>query len=54
MVLGTASAAGDDVCWRLPDPWGSLAPHDLLSVVTSLGQAPDPACALGACEAWGE
>jgi hypothetical protein len=51
--LRTASASVDDVCWWLPDPWGSLAPHDLLSVLTSLGQAPDPACALGACEAQG-
>lgn len=42
-----------DLCWWLPDPWSSLAPNDLLSVLTSLGQAPDPACALGACEARG-
>ena len=40
-----------DLCWWLRDPWSSLAPNDLLSVLTSLGQAPDPACALGACEA---
>jgi hypothetical protein len=42
-----------DLCWWLRDPWSSLAPNDLLSVLTSLGQAPDPACALGACEARG-
>jgi hypothetical protein len=39
--------------WWLRDPWSSLAPNDLLSVLTPLGQAPDPACALGACEALG-
>src|SRR5262245_46985808 len=38
-----------DLCWWLRDPWSSLAPNDLLSVVTSLGHTPDPACALGAC-----
>ena len=42
-----------DLCWWLPDPWSSLAPNDLLSVVTALGHAPDPAGALGACEARG-
>jgi hypothetical protein len=41
------------LCWWLRDPWSSLAPNDLLSVVTSLGHTPDPACALGACEARG-
>jgi hypothetical protein len=41
------------LCWWLHDPWSSLAPNDLLSVLTTLGQAPDPACALGACEAPG-
>ena len=40
-----------DMGWWLRDPWSSLAPHDLLSVLPSLGQAPDPAGALGACEA---
>ena len=40
-----------DLCWWLHDPWSSLAPNDLLSVVTARGHAPDPACALGACEA---
>jgi hypothetical protein len=39
--------------WWLPKPWSSLAPHDLLSVVTSLGYTPDPACALEAGEARG-
>jgi hypothetical protein len=34
-------------------PGGSLAPHDLLSVLPALGQAPHPACALGACAAQG-
>jgi hypothetical protein len=42
-----------DLCWWLHDPWNSLAPNDLLSVVTSRGQAPAPAGALGACEARG-
>jgi hypothetical protein len=42
-----------DLCWRLRDPWSSLAPNDLLSVLTSMGHAPDPACALGACAARG-
>jgi len=41
------------MCWWLRDPWSSLAPNDLLSVLTSLGQAPDPACALSASEASG-
>jgi hypothetical protein len=41
------------LCWWLPDPWSSLAPNALLSVVTSLGQTPDPAGALGAWEARG-
>jgi hypothetical protein len=41
------------LCWWLRDPWSSLAPNDLLSVVTSRGHTPDPACALGACEAQG-
>jgi len=40
------------MCWWRRDPWSSLAPNDLLSVLTSLGQAPAPACALGACAAW--
>jgi hypothetical protein len=40
-------------CWWLRDSWSSLAPNDLLSVVTALGHAPDPACALGAGEARG-
>src|SRR5262245_53209345 len=40
-----------DLCWWLHDPWSSLAPNDLLSVVTAQGHAPDPAGALGACEA---
>jgi hypothetical protein len=26
-----------DLCWWLRDPWSSLAPNDLLSVVTSRG-----------------
>jgi len=26
-----------DLCWWLRDPWSALAPHDLLSVVTSPG-----------------
>jgi hypothetical protein len=51
--LETARASGDNGCWWLPDPWGSLAPHDLLSVLISRDQAPNPACALGACEARG-
>jgi hypothetical protein len=42
-----------DVCWWLPDPWGSPAPNDLLSVSVTLDRTPDPACALGACEALG-
>ena len=42
-----------DLCWWLHDPWSSLAPHDLLAVVTARGHTPDPACALGACEARG-
>jgi hypothetical protein len=49
--LWTISAEANDVCWWLRDPWGSQAPNDLLSVLPSLGQAPDPACALGAYEA---
>ena len=39
--------------WELRDAWGFWAPNDLLSVVTSRGHAPDPACALSAWEASG-
>src|SRR5262245_4843870 len=42
-----------DLGWWLHDPWSSLAPNDLLSVVTARGHAPDLACARGACEARG-
>jgi hypothetical protein len=28
------------LCWGLRDPWSSLAPHDLLSVVTAPGSRP--------------
>src|SRR5919197_1508910 len=42
-----------DLCWWLHDPWSSLAPNDLLAVVTAQGHTPNPACALGACEARG-
>src|SRR4029453_4499153 len=45
--LWTISTEVNDVGWWLRDPWGSQAPNDLLSVLPSLGQAPDPACALG-------
>jgi hypothetical protein len=41
------------LCWWRRDPWSSLAPNALLSVVTALGHTPDPAGALGACEARG-
>src|SRR5215831_10587278 len=41
------------LCWWLREPWSSLAPNDLLSVLTALGHAPDPAGALGACAARG-
>ena len=60
------SAAGTESPWGRPDgivsralgwwrrdPWSSLAPNDLRSVVTALGHAPDPAGALGACAARG-
>jgi hypothetical protein len=42
-----------DGCWWLRDPWGFPAPNDLLSVSVTLDRTPDPACALGACEALG-
>jgi hypothetical protein len=41
------------MCWWLREPWSSLAPNDLLSVVTARGHAPKPAGALGAGEARG-